>query len=208
MKDLYSFHTDKKDLIPFYDKVKKAYLKIFEYCGLKAIPMEADSGAMGGSMSHEFVILSEAGESKVCLCPKCGWAISNEKAKTKKCKKCKSNLQIHSCIEGGHIFNLGIKYSKAMKALFTDKNGKKKPIIMGCYGLGLGRLMATIIEIHNDKNGIIWPKQVAPFDIHLISIGSVGKQANKLYNQLLDKGIIFYMMIEMKVLELNLQNLI
>ena len=65
---------------------------------------------------------------------------------------------------------MGVKYSEKMKALFVDKDGKKKPIIMGCYGLGLGRLMATIIEVHHDKNGIIWPKEVAPFDIHIIAV--------------------------------------
>jgi len=171
MKDLYSFHADEKDLISYYKKAEKAYLKIFKRCGLKAIQMEADSGTIGGSTSHEFVVLAESGESKIYLCPDCGWAISDEKiGKDKKCKKCKSKLEKQECIEGGHIFNLGSKYSKAMNALFVDKNGKKKPMIMGCYGLGLGRLMAAIIEIHHDDKGIIWPKEVAPFDVHLIGI--------------------------------------
>lgn len=187
MKDLYSFHADEKDLTDYYKKVEKAYLKIFNRCGLKAIPMEADSGTIGGSISHEFAVLAESGESKIFLCPKCGWAISEEKKKSNQCLKCKTNLEKKNCIEGSHGFNLGVKYSEKMKALFVDKDGKKKPIIMGCYGLGLGRLMATIIEVHHDKNGIIWPKEVAPFDIHIIAVENnkkVKTQAENLYTNL------------------------
>jgi len=187
MKDLYSFHVDEKDLIRYYKQVEKAYIKIFERCGLKAIPMEADSGTIGGSMSHEFAILAESGESIIFICPKCGWAVSAEKKKSKYCVMCKTILQKESCIEGSHGFNLGIKYSKTMGALFTDKDGKKKPIVMGCYGLGLGRLMATIVEVYHDADGIIWPKQVAPFDVHLITFENnekVKSQAEKIYNEL------------------------
>ena len=172
--------------------------------------MEAESGSMGGNLSQEFAIMAKSGESKVYLCPKCGWAISDEKiGKNKKCKKCKTKLEKKTCIEASHGFDLGTKYSKAMGALFVDKNGKKKPIVMGCYGLGLGRLMGAIIEIHHDKDGIIWPEQVAPFDIHLIALGSnkkvhpvksrkagspkatfnrVKNQAEKIYKDLKNKG--------------------
>lgn len=191
MKDLYSFHANEKDLIDYYKKVEKAYLKIFNRCGLKAIPMEADSGTIGGSMSHEFAVLAESGESKIFLCPKCGWAISEEKKKNNQCLKCKTELEKKNCIEGSHGFNLGIKYSEKMGALFVDKDGKKKAIIMGCYGLGLGRLMATIIEVHHDNNGIIWPKETAPFDIHLIAIENnkkINDAAEKLYNNLVKGG--------------------
>jgi len=179
MKDLYSFHTDEKDLISYYKKVEKAYFKIFKRCGLKAIQMEADSGTIGGSMSHEFAVLAESGESKIYLCPGCGWAISDEKAgKIRSCKECKTKLEEKNCIEGSHGFNLGTKYSKIMNALFVDKDGKRKPMIMGCYGLGLSRLMAAIIEIHHDNKGIIWPEEVAPFDVHLIGIEN-SKQESK-----------------------------
>lgn len=192
MKDLYSFHANEKDLFDYYKQVEKAYLKIFKRCNLKAIPMEAESGTIGGSISHEFAILAKSGESKIFLCPKCNWAISDEKVgKDKKCKKCKAKLEKKNCIEGSHSFNLGIKYSKPMGALFTDKDGKKKPIIMGCYGLGLGRLMAAIIEVYHDERGIIWPKEVTPFDIHLIALENIGKvkiQAEKLYRDLQNKG--------------------
>lgn len=193
MKDLYSFHTDEKDLFAYYKKVEKAYFKIFKRCGLKVILMEAESGTIGGSMSHEFAIVAKSGESKIFLCPGCGWAISDEKiGKDKKCKKCKTNLKKIECIEGSHSFNLGIKYSKAMGALFVDKDGKKKPIVMGCYGLGLGRLMAAIIEVYHDEKGIIWPKEVAPFDVHLIALENnnrVKTQADRIYNDLQKRGL-------------------
>ena len=192
MKDLYSFHRDEKDLENYYKKVEKAYLRIFKRCELKAILMEAESGPIGGTISHEFGILSKSGESKIFLCPRCGWAISDEKiGKDKKCKKCKRKLEKKECIEGGHIFNLGTDYSKSMNILFVDKDGKKKPIVMGCYGLGLGRLMASIIEVHHDNKGIIWPKEVSPFDIHLIAIENNKKvrgQAEKIYRDLQNKG--------------------
>ena len=93
MKDLYSFHADEKDLTDYYKKVEKAYLKIFNRCGLKAIPMEADSGTIGGSISHEFAVLAESGESKIFLCPKCGWAISEEREKKQPMFECKTNLR-------------------------------------------------------------------------------------------------------------------
>lgn len=192
MKDLYSFHTDEKDLFNYYKKVEEAYLKIFKRCGLKVIPMEAESGSIGGSISHEFAVIAKTGESKIFICPKCKWAISGEKkGKSNLCLKCKSVLRKENCIEASHSFNLGTKYSTAMSALFIDKDGKKKPMVMGCYGLGLGRLMATIVEIYHDKNGIIWPKEVAPFDIHLIAIENskkVKNQAAKIYNSLQKQG--------------------
>ena len=193
MKDLYSFHTNEKDLFNYYKKVEKAYLKIFRRCSLKVIAVEAESGSMGGNISQELAIIAKSGESKIYLCPKCGWAISDEKiGKNKKCKKCRTKLEKKDCIEASHGFNLGTKYSEAMGAFFVDKDGKKKPIIMGCYGLGLGRLMGTIVEIYHDKDGIIWPKEVAPFDVHLITVEDnkkVKDQAEKIYNHLQKRGI-------------------
>ncbi len=193
MKDLYSFHVSEKDLANYYKKVEKAYFKIFKRCQLKAVPMEAESGAIGGSISHEFAIINESGESKILICDNCGLAISFEKMKQgKKCPKCGKKMEVKNCIEASHSFNLGTKYTEVMSAYFIDRTGEKKPIIMGCYGIGLGRLMATIIELHHDKNGIIWPKQVAPFDVHLIRIGDnkkVKAEAEKVYNALQKKQI-------------------
>lgn len=196
MKDLYSFNANEKDLLKFYEKVKKGYFKIFRECGLKPLCVEASSGTIGGKLSHEFMVLSEHGEDKVLICQKCGFAANIEKiGNIKKCPKCKGNLTERNAIEVGHIFALGTKYSEVMKASFRNKEGKITPVMMGCYGIGLSRLMATIVESNHDKEGIIWPKTVAPFDIHLLVLSSnkkikenkIKKTAEKLYKNLQKK---------------------
>jgi len=188
MKDLYSFHADEKDLANFYGKVKKGYFNIFKRCDLKTVCVEASSGTIGGEFSHEFMILAESGEDKILICKKCGCGANIEKVgELKSCLKCKGNLSRFNSIELGHIFNLGTKYSQTMGATFLDKEGKSKPIVMGCYGIGLPRLMATIVESHHDEKGIIWPKEVAPFQVHLIQIENspkVKKSAEKLYQDI------------------------
>jgi prolyl-tRNA synthetase len=193
MKDLYSFHKDIDDLARFYEKVKKAYFQIFKRCSLKAFCLEADPGTIGGKFSHEFMVISESGEDKILVCPKCGYAERLlEETEEKKCLKCKTILEKKNAIEVGHIFNLDTKYSEAMKAYFLDRDGKQKPITMGCYGIGLPRLMATIVEVHHDEKGICWPSEVAPFNFHLIPVENsqkVKKESEKLYRDLQKKGI-------------------
>src|SRR3989344_2470716 len=193
MKDLYSFHSSEKDLMEFYEKVKSAYLKIFKRCGLKAIVVEADSGTIGGKISHEFMVLAETGEDKVLICFSCGFGANIEKVgELKECPKCQSPLEKKNAIESGHIFNLGIKYSRDMKANFRDKDGKEKPIVMGCYGIGLGRLMAAIVEAHHDEKGIIWLKSIAPYSAHLLDLGNDKKiktEAQEIYKNLEEKEV-------------------
>ena len=192
MKDLYSFHIDEKDLLKFYDKVKKSYFRIFKKCGLSPICVEAASGTIGGNLSNEFMILSENGEDRILICKKCGFAANVEKTgKLNQCPKCKGHLEKKNSIEVGHIFALGTKYSKIMNAEFNGKDGKTKPVVMGCYGIGLSRLMATIVEVHNDEKGIIWPKAIAPFQVHLIKIENtkkIKKVSEKLYQDLQKQG--------------------
>jgi len=207
MKDLYSFHRDEKDLDEYYEKVKKAYLNVFERCGLKAIITEASGGDFSKDFSHEFQVLAKTGEDTIIFCPN-GLALNQPKGhfsqneevfdkKIKKCPVCSGNLQKEKSIEVGNIFTLGTKYSKALDALFTAKNGKKEPAIMGCYGLGISRLMGAIVEVSNDKKGIIWPKNISPFDYHLLPILSGNKEldktvlekAEKIYTDLQNKGI-------------------
>jgi prolyl-tRNA synthetase len=188
MKDLYSFHQTKEDALDFYQKVKKAYFKIFQRCGLKkVICLEAEPGTIGGELSHEFMVLAETGEDTIFLCQKCGFSSKT----TKICSKCHNKLVKKNCIEIGHIFYLGEKYSRAMDANFVNKEGKKEPIIMGCYGIGIGRVMASIIEIFHDQKGMIWPKEIAPFSVHFISLLPSEKQnlAEKIYQDLKKKGI-------------------
>lgn len=171
MKDLYSFHREKKDLEKFYLKVKKAYFRIFKKCGLNPICVQASTGTIGGELSHEFIVLVESGEDRVLICQNCDFAGNVELfGNIKKCPKCKKDLKEERGIEVGHIFSLGTKYSEALNAYFKDKDGKNKFIQMGCYGIGLQRLMATIVEIHHDEKGIIWPESVAPFHFHIIPV--------------------------------------
>ena len=196
MKDLYSFHADEKDFLAYYEKVKESYLKIFKKIGLDAIVIEASGGEFSKLYSHEFQVLTSAGEDTIiyCDCGKFGQNVEVAKLKAgEKCPICGKELKSGRSIEVGNIFTLGTKYSEIMKAYFADKDGKKKPIIMGCYGLGISRAMGAIVEVHNDKNGIIWPVSVAPYQIHLIEIrdekSGIKKTAEKLYKSLQKEDI-------------------
>jgi len=345
MKDAYSFDRDKKGLDESYKKMYEAYESIFKRCGLKVIAVEADSGVMGGDVSHEFMVLAESGEDLLAHCPSCGYAasmsvaeckeqgargkkqgskklqevntpgvstiekvsvllkakpdqmiktlvyVADEKpvailirgdheaneAKIKKhlgcshlematedvikkatggplgfsgpvglkdiliiadqhikgmadfvtgankkdkhlinvnldrdfkvkawadlrmitendnCPKCNKKIRIEHAIEMGHVFKLGLKYSKAMKAEFLDEDSKLKPIVMGCYGIGVNRIIAANIELHNDKKGIIWPLSIAPFQVIIIPLNyekaEIRKVADEAYSFLNDKGI-------------------
>ena len=193
MKDLYSFYSNEEEAREFYERVKKAYFKIFRRCALQTILVEASSGTIGGKLSHEFQVEAEVGEDRILICSKCGYGANIEKiGEIKKCPECRGILEKKNSIEVGHIFYLGTKYSKAMSADFKDRDGKEKPILMGCYGIGLPRLMATIVEIHHDEKGMIWPQSVAPFQLHLIRIENsrpVKLAAEKLYNDLTKENI-------------------
>lgn len=189
MKDLYSFYASEKEAMIFYGKVKQSYLRIFERCGLKAIAVEAESGTIGGNLSHEFMLIAETGEDKIILCSKCGYGANLEKVgNIKKCPQCNGLLEKRNCIEIGHTFYLGTKYSRAMSADFVDQSGQSKPIVMGCYGIGLGRLMAAIVEVRHDQKGIIWPEQVAPFQVHLLSLIN-DEKAEQIYRNLRENNI-------------------
>ncbi|MBU3958584.1 MAG: proline--tRNA ligase, partial [Candidatus Omnitrophica bacterium] len=347
MKDAYSFDRDNAGLDKSYKKMYEAYEAIFKRCGLNAIPVEADSGVMGGDVSHEFMVLAENGEDLLAHCVSCGYAASlavaeisaqahkrtsaqekekplqevdtpgvstiekvgtflkvrpgdmiktliyiadgesvailirgdHEANETKikrhlkcatlemasehvikkttggplgfsgpvglkgiriaadndikdmanfvtgankkdrhfinvnisrdfdvkewadlrmitendNCPKCNKDIKIEHAIEMGHVFKLGLKYSKAMKAEFLDEDGKLKPCVMGCYGIGVNRIIAAAIELNNDEKGIIWPLSIAPFQVMIVPINyskeDVKKISDKVYNALSDKGI-------------------
>jgi prolyl-tRNA synthetase len=339
MKDAYSFDKDWKGLDASYEKMYKAYERIFKRCGLNAIPVEADSGVMGGDVSHEFMVVAESGEDLLAHCASCGYAgnmavaevkgqVANGKGQEKPieeidtpgvstiekvgqllkvrsedmvktliyladdkpvavlirgnydanetkikkylkclklemagedaikeitggpmgfsgpvgikearviadnsikgmvnfvtgankkdrhyintnmdrdfkvsewadlrmitendiCPKCSKNIKIEHAIEMGHVFKLGLKYSKSMKAEFLDEDGKLKPVVMGCYGIGVNRIIATAIEIHNDEKGIIWPQAIAPFQVVVIPINykqeNIKETAESIYKEL------------------------
>jgi len=196
MKDLYSFHREQKDLDSYYEKVKNAYFRIFKRCGIRRQTFLAlASGGAFSKYSHEFQTATPYGEDTIYLCQKCKLGINKEiiDKENHRCPKCKNKkLDVKKTIEVGNIFKLQDKFSKAFNLKFKDKDGKEKIVLMGCYGIGLSRLIATIVEVHNDKRGIVWPREVAPFDVHLISvenITNVVKVSNKLYKDLLEAGI-------------------
>ncbi|MFA5059834.1 MAG: proline--tRNA ligase [Candidatus Omnitrophota bacterium] len=173
MKDAYSFDRDKKGLEKNYKLMFEAYQNIFKRCGLDVVTIEADSGAMGGDVSHEFMVLAPIGEDAVLLCEACGFtgSVSASQNEGFDCPKCKmAKLAKKVAIEIGHIFQLGTKYSHAQGAQFLDESGKQQDIIMGCYGIGVSRLIATIVEKNNDSAGIVWPKGVAPFDVEILPV--------------------------------------
>jgi prolyl-tRNA synthetase len=190
MKDLYSFHTNEKDLNKYYEKVTKAYFKIFERCKIKdRTYLTLASGGTFSKYSHEFQTVTPGGEDTIFICKKCNLAINKEiKPEMKKCPDCGSvNFRKEKAIEVANIFKLGMKYSTPFGLTFVNKNGEKSPVIMGCYGIGLGRLMGAIVEVWHDKKGIIWPKEVAPFSVHLIPIKDnqkVKRAAEKIYKNL------------------------
>ncbi len=196
MKDLYSFHTSEEDLMEYYDKVAKAYLRVFERCGLKAYYTLAAGGEFTANFTHEFQVLSEVGEDVTLICDKCDHAENTEISQLKdgdKCSKCGGVMQAHKSIEAGNIFPLGTKYSEAFDLQFTDSDGQKKYVVMGSYGIGLGRLMGTIVETMHDEKGIIWPESVAPFKVHLVALLGgdelITKAADELYEKLVATGI-------------------
>lgn len=193
MKDLYSFHATEKSLDNYYEDVKEAYFRIFEKCNLDATAVEAESGAIGGSKSEEFMIESLSGEDKVLVCKNCDFGANVEKVgELGQCPECGGSLEEKNCIEEAHAFYLGDKYSKEMGATFVDKNGNEKPLLMGCYGIGVGRLMATIVEVNHDDQGIIWPMEVAPFQVHLLQLSDdkkVERIAKRVVKSLQEVGI-------------------
>jgi len=195
MKDLYSFHLDEKELDSFYSKMTKAYFQIFKRCGLeKETFLTLASGGAFSKYSHEFQTVTPFGEDEIYLCPKCRIAVNKEIIKEEKnqCPKCKSKkLEVKKSIEVGNIFKLKDKFTKAFNFKVKDEKGKEKDLLMGCYGIGLGRLMGSIVEIHNDENGIIWPEEITPFEFHLIPIGGndIFKKAERIYQDLQGQGI-------------------
>jgi len=180
MKDAYSFDRDKTGLEKNYQAMYEAYKRIFSRCGLEIVITEADPGVMGGDISHEFMVLAENGEDIVGRCQGCGFIVSNPAAENKNCPKCrKGNLSFQQAIEIGHVFQLGTKYSKAQGATFLDEAGKKHPIVMGCYGIGVSRMISAIIEKNNDDEGIIWPKNISPFEVLILPVQIQNKQVQE-----------------------------
>ena len=193
MKDMYSFHESQEDFDRYYEVVKKAYLKIYKSLGLTAKVTEASGGSFSQKISYEFMVLTDAGEDDILYCDSCEYCVNVEIAKVKEggeCPKCgQGKLSRAKASEVGNVFDLGQKYGKDFELTFTGKDGKKYFPVMGCYGMGLTRLMGVIVEKFNDEKGIIWPESVAPFKVHLIALKGAEKDTDKLYEALLKHRI-------------------
>lgn len=196
MKDLYSFHTDEEDLNQYYEIVKHAYFEIYKRLGIGDITvLTFASGGSFSQYSHEFQTLCESGEDTIYLCEKCQLAINKEIIDIQKtCPKCgNDNLKTVKAIEVGNIFKLRTKYSKSFNFYYSDKNGQEKIVEMGCYGLGPSRTMGAIVESCHDNKGIIWPANIAPYQIHLIGLDlhdeKIKLQSVDIYQKLIEKNI-------------------
>lgn len=193
MKDAYSFDRDDAGLGKNYKAMHKAYNKIFKRCGLNFLTLEADPGVMGGKVSHEFMVPAESGEDIVLLCPKCKLTKPMKDEKEEDCSKCDMKFKKINTIEVGHIFKLGTKYSLALGANFLDAKGQSKPVIMGCFGIGVSRLVAAIIEQNNDPQGIIWPREISPYKVIILPLDvtdkKIMKEALSIYKELNRYGV-------------------
>ncbi len=186
MKDNYSFHMDFEDAKRVYDIMYATYLRTFARMGLRAIPVAADPGAIGGNLSHEFQVLAETGESEIYYDAKFDelsangdpdpvalrqlYAAADEKHDKANCPVPADRLKSARGIEVGHIFYLGKKYSEALNAVVAGPGGEQITVEMGCYGIGVSRLVGAIIEASHDENGIIWPEAVAPYHVGLVNL--------------------------------------
>jgi prolyl-tRNA synthetase len=214
MKDGYSFHASTEDMIREFNMMEETYKKIFTRLGLDFRVVQADSGAIGGEGSKEFHVLADSGEDTIVVCESCDYGANietifedeaevdalNEKSyeelQTKsiedKCS-CGGNLSFKKGIEVGHIFQLGDKYSAALEAKFSDENGKPKAFEMATFGIGVSRLVASVIEQNHDENGCIWTKETAPYMVNVMVSNIKNEEQMKLgedlYEQLQSAGV-------------------
>lgn len=174
MKDMYSFHTSQEDFDAYYQKAKDVYLETFAELGLEAKVTEASGGNFTDKVSYEFEVLTDAGEDVIYYCEECDFCVEDEIAEVKPgdtCPRCgKGVLKEAKAAEVGNVFDLGQKFTRAFDLAYTDPEGKRQYAIMGCYGIGVSRVMGVIAEKHHDDKGLVWPKSVAPFTYHIVAL--------------------------------------
>ena len=193
MKDAYSFHLNQESLEEEYEKMSQTYESIFRKLELNFRKVNATSGEIGGSISHEFHVIAESGEDEIAFCDGENFAANVETLDGKNAPN-GGELTYARGIEVGHIFQLGDKYSQSMKLEVLDSNGKNVNPYMGCYGIGISRIVAAAIEQNHDDKGIIWPKAISPFAISIIVLNdkndsTVMDHAIKIYQELRADGI-------------------
>jgi prolyl-tRNA synthetase len=196
MKDLYSFSRTQEEHDAFYERAKNAYLKVFSRVGLANLTyLTFASGGSFSKYSHEFQTLTDAGEDSIYLSKEKNLAINEEVFNDEvlgNLKISKDEVTQSKAVEVGNIFTLGTKYSEPLGLVFADESGNKKPVIMGSYGIGLGRLMGTVVEVLSDEKGIVWPKEIAPFRVHLLTLGAdknITTLGDEVYTTLQAKGV-------------------
>ncbi|MDR3363081.1 MAG: proline--tRNA ligase [Desulfovibrio sp.] len=197
MKDGYSFDADMAGAEKSYRSMYDAYMEIFCRLGLKFRAVEADNGSIGGKFSHEFMVLADTGEDTIVVCSHCDYAANVEVAQSAvsdtTCPRCKNPLALTKGIEAGHVFMLDKKYSEPMRAIFLDEDGKERVMVMGCYGIGVSRVVAAALEQNHDENGCIFPPQIAPFECVLLNLDlrntSVNEKTEEIYALLQKSGV-------------------
>ena len=203
MKDAYSFDIDDASAKKTYNLMYETYFKIFRAMGLKPMAVRADTGAIGGDLSHEFHLLADTGESAIYYDKKFDelsqssnlnieemqslYAMADEMHVAEKCPIPESQISSRRGIEVGHIFNFGLKYSKALEASVMGPNSDKIYPNMGSYGIGVSRIVAAAIEANHDANGIVWPKEIAPFQIALINVRAGDELCDKVCEEIYAK---------------------
>lgn len=187
MKDLYSFHPDEESHHQFYEQAAKAYLKVFERLGLDAYRVKASGGVFTDQYSDEFQVICETGEDEILVDHKTKTGFNKEIEDELKASEAKK-LERVKAIEVGNIFPLGTKYPDAFEMKYLDASGIRQSVWMGCYGIGISRLLGTLAELYNDENGLKLPRAVAPFEAVVIDLTD-SKTGLKVYDQLAKAGI-------------------
>lgn len=196
MKDLYSFSKNEEEHNVFYEKAKQAYSNIFKRVGIGHLTyLTFASGGMFSKFSHEFQTITSSGEDIIYVDENKGVAINKEVYTDEVIDGLELNresLVEQKAVEVGNIFTLGTRFSDALDLSYQTESGEKKNVFMGSYGIGPGRLMGTVVEVLSDDKGIIWPESIAPFKLHLLSLGEneqVLTEANRVYEELNQMGI-------------------
>ena len=192
MKDAYSFHLDQPSLDLEYENMGATYNTIFTRLGLDFRKVRADSGEIGGSVSHEYHVLADSGEDEIGYCDEEDYAANVEMIEGNTAPN-GGKLSFTRGIEVGHIFQLGDKYSKSMNCTVLNDKGDSIYPLMGCYGIGISRIMASSIEQNHDESGIIWPEPLAPFQIIIVALNkntedTILAKSRKIYHQLKESG--------------------
>jgi len=196
MKDLYSFHLTQEGFEEFYERSKQAYLNVYNRCGLDAIVVKASGGDFTKKYSHEFQVKTESGEDKIYIDKATGDALNKEVVPEEDWEN-EDKYEVHKAIEVGNIFPLETRFSDAIDFKVQDENGDMRQVIMGSYGIGPSRVVGSIVEVHHDEKGIVWPKSVAPFHVYLASLSSkdeavqarIDEVASSLYEDLQAVGV-------------------